>query len=106
MGGDLVGLQGDLILQEQDVLNNGRGQSRGHRFRYRMLFIQVDDRRNGGHRGRGEGGRVDHVQILNPTDPIPRLESNWRGGSAAQGRLRLRNYALVASTVDESQRPV
>jgi len=30
-----------------------------------MLFIQVDDRRNGGHRGRGEGRRVDHVRILN-----------------------------------------
>jgi len=29
-----VGLQGDLILQEQDVLNGGYSQSRSHRFRY------------------------------------------------------------------------
>ena len=58
-----------------------------------MLFVQVDDRRNGGHRGHGEGRRVDHVQILNllPTKSHDLRETDGvvlRPREAASAKLR------------------
>jgi hypothetical protein len=86
--GHWVGLQGDLVFQEQDVLNNGCSQPSGHRFRYRMLFIQVDNRRDGGHRG--TSGRVEarwsRVNCQHNCQLTPRLSRTTHlGGSTTQG---------------------
>ena len=87
-----VGSQGDLVLQEQYVLNSGCGQSRGHKFRYRMLLVQVDDRRDGGHRGHGEGRRVDHVGIVNRSNDLRATNlpiAGWFCGPGEAARAKL-----------------
>jgi len=77
-----------------------------------MLFAQVDDRRDRGHRVHGEGRRVGHVRIVNPNSELvtttwdsAQTRSDFLGDSVTRGGLRLRSCALVVSTVDESQRP-